>query len=59
MRLLREEPGLTTIEYVLVISVAVALSAAVLGFTGITSQILALICPSVDTASLAGSCVGP
>ena len=59
MRLLRTEQGLTTIEYVLVISVAVALSAMVLGFTGITPQILGLVCPSVDTAAMSGNCVGP
>jgi hypothetical protein len=59
MRLLGTEQGLTTVEYVLVISVAVILSAMVLGFTGITPQILALVCPSVDTAASSANCVGP
>ena len=58
MRLIVNEQGVATIEYVLVIVAAVALSAMILGMTGITSQIVALVCPAVDTASTAGSCVG-
>ena len=59
MRLLRQQQGQSTIEYVLVVGLVGVVIAAILlvGFGVIVNQFAGLMCSSVDTASIEPSCL--
>ena len=63
MKLWRQERGLGSIEYLLVIAAVVVVMVAILnfGFAALMPQVGGMLCPAVDTASAAApdSCLGP
>ena len=60
MKLLRQQQGQNTTEYVLVVGVGVVIAGILLvGFGVMVSQFAGLMCSSVDTASVAASCLEP
>ena len=61
MRLLRQQQGQSTIEYVLAVGVVGVVIVAILlvGFGVIVTQFAGLMCSSVDTANTAANCLEP
>ena len=63
MKLWRQERGLGSIEYLLVIAAVVVVMVAILnfGFGALMPQVAGMLCPAVDTASAAApdSCLRP
>ncbi len=59
MKLLRQQQGQSTIEYVLVVGAVGVVIAGILmvGFGALVPQFAGLMCSSVDTASAAASCL--
>ena len=59
MRLLRQQLGQSAIEYILVVGVVgvVIIGIMIVGFSALVPQFAGLLCPSVDTAGTAASCL--
>lgn len=60
MKIFHQEQGQASFEYVLVLGVVAGLAVIMItGFSVLIPEIIELLCPAVDTADAAGSCVGP
>ena len=59
MRLLRQQRGQSAIEYVLVVGTVgvIIVGILILGVSVLVPQFAGLLCPSVDTANTAASCL--
>ena len=60
MRFLHQEQGEAGMEYVLVLGVVAGLALIMItGFSVLVPQVVEILCPAVDTAQSAVSCMDP